>query len=99
MRKIFILLPALFLSLSLFSQQISEETFVINVEVPVRVFKGNLFIDNLTINDFEVFENGLPQKIEAVYLVKKKSIERREEKQRFSPKISRDFYLFFENRL
>jgi len=96
MRKIFILVPALFLSLSLFSQQISEETFVINVEVPVRVFKGNLFIDNLSINDFEVFENGLPQKIEAVYLVKKKSIERREEKKRFSPEISRDFYLFFE---
>jgi len=93
---------ALFLSaffmagVSLFSQQISEETFVVNVEVPVRVFKGSQFIDNLSLSDFEVFENGIPQKIEAVYLVKKKSIERREEKRRFSPTTSRDFYLFFE---
>ncbi len=95
--KKFFLLAALFLvSLSLFPQQVAEETFVINVEVPVRVFKGNTFVEDLTIDDFEVFEDGLPQKVEAVYLVKKRSIERREEKRRFSPETSRNFYLFFE---
>jgi VWFA-related protein len=95
-KKVFFFAAFLIAAVSLFSQQISEETFVVNVEVPVRVFKGSQFIDNLSINDFEIFENGIPQKIEAVYLVKKKSIERREEKRRFSPITSRDFYLFFE---
>jgi len=96
LKKVFFFAAFLIAAVSLFSQQISEETFVVNVEVPVRVFKGSQFIDNLSINDFEIFENGIPQKIEAVYLVKKKSIERREEKRRFSPITSRDFYLFFE---
>ncbi len=96
MRKTILLTGLLLFSLSVFAQQLSEETFVINIEVPVRVFQGKLFVDSLSIDDFEVFEDGIPQKIEAVYLVKKKSIERREEKRRFSPKTSRDFYLFFE---
>lgn len=86
----------IFLCLSLSSQQIIEESIVINVEVPVRVFKAGTFVDNLTIDDFEVFEEGIPQKIEAVYLVKKRTIERSEEMRRFSPETSRDFYLFFE---
>ena len=96
MKKLFFFAALLIVGVSLFSQQVSKETFVINVEVPVRVFKGSQFIDNLSLNDFEIFENGIPQKIEAVYLVKNKSIERREEKSRFSPVTSRDFYLFFE---
>ena len=29
-------------------QQLQHESIVINIEVPVRVFKGNTFIDNLT---------------------------------------------------
>lgn len=74
---------ALLLSLSVFSQQIfKEESFVINVEVTARVFKGGMFVDDLTINDFQVFEEGIPQKIEAVYLVKKRTIERSEEKKK-----------------
>ncbi len=41
----------------LFPQQIfKEETLVVNVEVPVRVFKDGKFMDNLTINDFLFFE-------------------------------------------
>jgi hypothetical protein len=84
------------LCLGFSSYQIQEETLVINVEIPVRVFKGNTFVDNLTIEDFEVYEDGKLQKIEAVYLIRKKSIERREEKRRFVPQISRHFYLWFE---
>jgi len=96
MKKLFLFTAVSILSFSVFSQQITKETFVINVEVPVRVFKGNAFVDNLAIDDFEITEDGVPQKIEAVYLVKKRSIERREEKKRFAPKTSRNFYLFFE---
>jgi len=84
------------LSFSLFSQEVAKEVLVVNIEVPVRVFKGSTFVDNLSINDFEVFEEGIPQKVEAVYLVKKRTIERSEEKKEFAPITSRNFYLFFE---
>jgi hypothetical protein len=96
MRKILFLSVFIVLCLSVFAQQISEKAVVLNVEVPVRVFQGNTFIDDLTINDFEVFEDGKKQRIEAVYLIKKRSIERSEEKKRFAPDTVRNFYLFFE---
>lgn len=97
MKKIILIFCALLFSLSVFSQQIfKEESFVINVEVTARVFKGGMFVDDLTINDFQVFEDGIPQKIEAVYLVKKRTIERSEEKKKFIPQTSRNFFLFFE---
>ncbi len=96
MKKILFLLVFIMSCLSVFAQQISEKAVVLNVEVPVRVFQKNTFIDDLTINDFEVFENGKKQRIEAVYLVKKRSIERSEEKKRFAPDTVRNFYIFFE---
>jgi hypothetical protein len=96
MKKIFLSAAILIMSIAVFSQQITQESLVINIEVPVRVYKGNTFVDNLTMGDFEILEEGIPQKIEAVYLVKKKSIERKEEKREFSPEISRNFFLFFE---
>lgn len=77
-------------------QRIQEESLVINVEVPVRVFRGNQFVDNLKLSDFEVTEDGLPQKIEAVYLIRKRSIERREEEKIFKPSTIRNFFLIFE---
>ena len=97
MKKIILIVTLTFLSLSLFSQQsFIEQSLVINVEVPVRVFEGSTFIDNLTIKDFELIEGGVPQKIEAVYLVKKRTIERSDERKRFNPETSRNFFLFFE---
>ena len=96
MKNIFLFIVVCLVGLSLFSQQVSQESVVINVEVPVRVFTGGRFVDNLTIEDFEIFEDGVSQKIEAVYLVNKRSIERSEEKRRFTPETKRNFYLFFE---
>ncbi|MGQ9472008.1 MAG: hypothetical protein ACUVR0_10010 [Candidatus Aminicenantales bacterium] len=84
------------LASSLDHQQIQEESVVINVEVPVRVFKGSLFVDHLTLKDFEVTEDGVPQKIEAVYLIRKRAIERREEERPFRPSTVRNFFLIFE---
>lgn len=96
MKKVLLFSSIFLMGLVLFSQQIKEEATVINIEVPVRVFSGNTFIDNLTIDDFEVLENGIPQNIEAVYFVKKRSVERSQEKKRFSPKTARSYFLFFE---
>ena len=70
-----------------FAQQIFEEAGVVNVEVPVRVYQGNRFIDDLTIADFELFENGKPIPIEALYLVRRRAIERRDEVKRFAPDL------------
>jgi VWFA-related protein len=96
MKKILLLFSIVFMGLILFSQEIKEEASVINIEVPVRVFNGDTFVDNLTIDDFEVLENGIPQKIEAVYFVKKRSVERSQERKRFAPKTARSYFLFFE---
>ncbi|NQT79143.1 MAG: TonB family protein [Candidatus Aminicenantes bacterium] len=79
-----------------FAQKIAQESLVINVEVPVRVFKSSTFVNDLTIDDFEVYEDGKLQKLEAVYLIKKTGIERKEEKKRFTPNTSRNFYLIFQ---
>jgi hypothetical protein len=79
-----------------FPQQIAEESLVVNIEVPVRVYNGDLFVDNLTIDDFKIFEDGKIQKIQAVYLVNERNIARKDERKRFSPNTKRNFYLFFE---
>lgn len=84
------------LGVVIFPQQISEQSQVINVEIPVRVFDGNVFVDNLTIQDFEIYQDGIRQNVEALYLIKKRAVERSEEKKRFAPETSRHFFLFFE---
>jgi hypothetical protein len=84
------------LSLALSPQDQIHDVSVVNIEIPVRVFRGETFIDNLTLEDFEVFENGIRQKIEAVYLIKKKSVEKGEGSTRFTPSVSRSFVLMFE---
>ena len=96
MKRIFLIGWFFLLSLCLFSQQIAEQAVVINIEVPVRVFQNGNFIENLTIDDFEIWEEGILQRIEAVYLVKNRTVERSEEKKRFVPSTERFFFLFFE---
>jgi hypothetical protein len=78
-----------------FSQYLSYEVRVVNIEVPVRVFDGDQFVDHLTLDDFEVLEDGVPQKIEAAYLFKKTALERKEGKTAFKPEAARHFYVFF----
>lgn len=75
--------------------QVAHEVRVLNVEVPVRVFQAGEFVENLALADFEILEDGVAQRIEAVYLVKKAILERKEEVKPFAPDLSRHFYLFF----
>jgi len=93
---LYILLLALASAGPLAAQNIQHERTAINIEVPVRVFKGDVFVDDLTIADFEIYEDGRLQSLEAVYLVKKTIIERREETKPFAPNTGRHFYLCFE---
>lgn len=80
----------------LFSHQEQHAVTVRNIEVPVRVFSDHQFVENLTIDDFEIFENGIPQKIEALYLAKKNAIAREEELKSFAPQTARHYYLLFQ---
>ena len=96
MKKFIVLLTFLLFTFTLFSQIEQHEIVVINVTVPVRVFDGKNFIDNLTIQDFEVYQDGQLQDIKALYLTKKTQIERREEARNYMPLVSRRFYFLFQ---
>ncbi len=96
MKKEIFLIAFLFLVSHLFSQVEQHEVTVRNVIVPVRVLDGNKFVDSLTLEDFELTEDDKPQKIEALYLVQKKDIRRKETSQEFNPALSRHFYLLFQ---
>jgi len=101
--KLFIIFIFATLSLVIFAQELQHEVVAINIEVPMRAFKGSTFVDNLTIKDIEVYEDGKLQKIEAVYLIQKTDIKREETemkketaRKKFAPQVSRNFVLFFE---
>ncbi|MFC2158466.1 hypothetical protein ACFLT9_11575 [Acidobacteriota bacterium] len=96
MKKSIICFLFLIACIGVLAQEIQEEAVAINVEVPVRVYRGKTFVDNLTIHDFELYENGILQNLDAVYLVKKTDIERREENKRFNPSTQRHFFLNFQ---
>jgi len=84
------------------TQELQHEVSVINIEVPVRVFKGDHFVNTLSIEDFILYEDGRPQKIEAVYLIKKTSVEKAEKREGSLPAArppevkKRHFALIFE---
>jgi VWFA-related protein len=76
--------------------QEKHEVTVTSIVVPVRVMDGDNFVENLTVEDFDVLENLVPQKIQALYLVKKADIQRQQGAQEFNPAVSRSFFLLFQ---
>ena len=68
------------------------------IEVPVRVYAGRQFVEILRPEDFELLEDGRPQKVEGLYLVEKGKIVREEAlpETGFRPQTQRVFYLFFQ---
>jgi VWFA-related protein len=60
------------------------------------VFTKGKFVEELSIKDFEVYEDGKLQNIVAVYQIKKTKIKKKEEKAKFEPETSRNFVLLFE---
>ena len=94
MRKLTIILSVLLAAALLPGQQQFDIT-VRNVSVPVRVFDGDRFVDDLTLDDFEVLEEGKPQKVMALYLTRKAQIERMEGRD-YMPYSGRSFYFIFQ---
>lgn len=79
------------------AQELQHAVTVVNIEVPVRVFRRDVFVDGLGLGDFEVYEDGKLQSIEAVYRIRKTDIEKKEEAGRaYTPDVSRRFVLVFE---
>jgi VWFA-related protein len=77
--------------------QQQHESVVVNIEVPVRVMKRNSFVDGLTMADFEVYEDGVRQPVEAVYLIKDKEVLREEKAAGAAPprpRTSRNYVLY-----
>lgn len=70
MKKGSFVFSILYLILVLYVQKIQEEAVAISIEVPVIVFKEDTIVDNFTIDDFGVYEEGVLHKINAVYLKK-----------------------------
>jgi VWFA-related protein len=99
-RKFLIALAILIVGFTVIAQDIQHDAISINIEVPVRVFKGNTFVNDLAIGDFEVYEDGILQKIEAVYLIERTSIERAESPEKklqvSAPQLNRHFLFQFE---
>lgn len=90
-------------ALLLFAQEIQHESIVVNIEVQTRVFRGKNFIDNLTKDDFLIYEDGVLQDIDAVYLIRKTEIQREDTEMRpeeaqqiFAPDVSRNIVLQFD---
>jgi len=96
MKRYVLFISFLIFGSAFFAQDIQHQVGVVNIEVPVRVFKGRTFIDDLTIDDFEIYEDNILQKIETVYLIKKNSIKKQEGEQHFFPNVTRNFVLLFE---
>jgi hypothetical protein len=66
------------------------------ISVAVRVFDAGRFVSDLSLKDFEVLEAGMPVTPEAVFLVRKDKIERREGASEIQPDVSRTIVLLFQ---
>ena len=96
MKKAFLTILSLFLTMNLFPQIDQQMATVINVAVPVRVIDKGSFVGSVTVDDFELYENGILQKIDALYLIKDTSEARKEADREFNPLLSRTFYFLFQ---
>jgi hypothetical protein len=83
-------------SFVLWGQELRHAVTVVNIEIPVRVYRGSVFVNSLTLKDFEVLDNKEIQDIEAVYLIKGTSIKREEGAKSIRPQVVRQFVLLFE---
>jgi len=97
MKKVFIgiCLSICWLGLSLAQYQQHQVT-VRNVAVPLRAYLEGNFIEDLTREDIELYDNDQLQKIKALYLISKNEVTRMEAERDYMPYTSRHFYFLFQ---
>jgi hypothetical protein len=66
------------------------------ITVAVRIFDRDNFVPGLGLQDFELLENGVPQKLENLFQVDKSSVVRKDGPAEVLPDISRKFYMLFQ---
>jgi VWFA-related protein len=93
-----ILVPAAALAMLTFSAPATrpQEKAPAPVSIAVRVFDHDQFVKGLVREDFELLENGIPQKIEALDEVSKSAVSRHEGESLTPPVTTRRFYLLFQ---
>ncbi len=74
----------------------SQAAAVAAVPVTVRVFDGDAFVPDLTLNDFELLESGLAAKPQALFLLRKNAVERQEGVPGIRPDFTRRISLIFQ---
>jgi hypothetical protein len=90
--------PAAVLAILAFvlSPALSQEKAPVPVTVAVRVFDGEQFVDGLALRDFELLEDGAPQRIDALFKVDKNAVTRQEGEGPALPVTARRFHLLFQ---
>ncbi len=80
----------------LISAQETLREISIQIPVQVRVYSEGMFVDNLGLDDFELYEDGKRQRIEAVFHVREKGLTNLGPQASLVPDVSRSLLLFFE---
>ena len=90
--------PAAVLAILAFvlSPALSQEKAPAPVTVAVRVFDGEQFVDGLALRDFELLEDGVPQRVDALFKVDKNAVTRQEGERPALPVTARRFHLLFQ---
>jgi len=78
-----------------FSQEKHEVT-VTNIAVPLTVFEGDQFVSSLSLDDLELTEEGIPQKVLALYLINPAGVEKKGAEQDFNLTLRRNYFLLFQ---
>ncbi|MCG2816801.1 MAG: hypothetical protein L6425_12815 [Candidatus Aminicenantes bacterium] len=101
--KAFYLFSLIICAAFILAQEIQHEAVAVNIEVLVRVYSKGEVIDNLKIEDFELYDDGVLQKIDALYFLKHSEITRMESREELpdnlpviQPDTQRHFVLIFQ---
>jgi hypothetical protein len=75
---------------------IQAEVRVLDIQVPARVLDGGAFVDDLRAEDFVILEDGKPQDIRSLYLIRNGRPVQHEESAWSTLDTSRRFFMLFQ---
>ncbi|MBD3413504.1 MAG: VWA domain-containing protein [Candidatus Aminicenantes bacterium] len=96
LKRVFGCLVIVFFAAGILFNQETKQPASVKIEIPVRVFDGSRFVDDLSLDNFELYENGVKQNISALYLTEKTKVIRRDIKKQVQPTLNRQFCFLFQ---